>query len=236
MYTLQENRYPTLPQRHRYTTLWKTNVRKLAKIVNQHNLSPHFVAQKWNFNEHFQTLQVYAVRVTISITFGVQNVHLSPAHKLKPIAPLVMRSLPSTAAMFALIDVRVLRCFVWHRLFDILANSLLGPTGVNKSLAFARWQKRAALTLGPVTLSSFLCYCLPNYVYVYESNQYQFLIRCCCITREGLRSAETTNYATPRLRSKFGERATCVLACWPRCLEPASTSSNNPQCSNTSTF
>jgi len=26
-------------------------------------------------------------------------------------------------------------------------------------------------------------------------------------TREGLRSAETTNYATPRLRSKFGKRA-----------------------------
>jgi len=26
-------------------------------------------------------------------------------------------------------------------------------------------------------------------------------------TREGLRSAETTNYTTPRLRSKFGQRA-----------------------------
>ena len=26
-------------------------------------------------------------------------------------------------------------------------------------------------------------------------------------TREGLRSAATTNYATPRLRTKFGERA-----------------------------
>ena len=32
--------------------------------------------------EHFSTVQLAAVRITISFTFGVQNVHLTTAHKL----------------------------------------------------------------------------------------------------------------------------------------------------------
>ena len=35
-------KFPTTPQTHRYTTLWKTDVRKL---VNQRDASHHFVAQ-----------------------------------------------------------------------------------------------------------------------------------------------------------------------------------------------
>jgi len=38
-------KFPTIPQTRRYTTLWKTDVRKL---VNQRDASHHFVAQNKN--------------------------------------------------------------------------------------------------------------------------------------------------------------------------------------------
>jgi len=37
---------------------------------------------KNKFYEHFYTVQVGAVHITVSVTFGVQNVHITPEHKL----------------------------------------------------------------------------------------------------------------------------------------------------------
>jgi len=34
------------------------------------------------FNKHFRTVQVYAVTITINITFGVQDIHVSLTRKL----------------------------------------------------------------------------------------------------------------------------------------------------------
>jgi len=42
------------------------------------------------------------------------------------------------------------------------------------------------------------------------------LLFCCTVlqTTNGLRSADSTNYMTPRLRTKFGERAFSYAGAW----------------------
>ena len=71
-------KYSTSPQTCRYTTLWNIYVRKL---VNQWNLSHHFVSQNWNITTICKIPDNFAGK-TISISFSAQTVHHSAARKL----------------------------------------------------------------------------------------------------------------------------------------------------------
>jgi len=87
------------------------------------------------------------------------------------------------------------------------------------------------LAANPSSRTVKLCTCYS------QSSVSGVLVWCRAVCRDHINTRRTPigwNHKLYNSETTVQVRRACVLACWPRCLEPAS--SNNPQCSNTSTF